>query len=62
MDIPSIVETAKQNGVQAIHPGYGFLSENVNFAQAIEKAGLTFVGPTVQQLKVVAPNGFSVVV
>ena len=62
LDIPSIVETAKQNGVQAIHPGYGFLSENVNFAQAIEKAGLTFVGPTVQQLKVVAPNGFSVVV
>lgn len=52
LDIPSIVEVAQKNGVQAIHPGYGFLSENVKFAQAVTDAGLTFVGPSVEQLKV----------
>lgn len=51
LDIPSIVEVAKENGVEAIHPGYGFLSENVHFAKAIQDAGLTFIGPTVEQLK-----------
>jgi pyruvate carboxylase len=45
LDIPSIVETARSNGVDAIHPGYGFLSENPEFARAIEQAGMTFVGP-----------------
>ena len=53
LDIPSIVNAAKQNHVEAIHPGYGFLSENVRFAQAVEGAGLTFVGPTVEQLQVI---------
>jgi pyruvate carboxylase len=52
LDIPSIVEVAKQNDVEAIHPGYGFLSENVRFAQAVTDAGITFIGPTVEQLKV----------
>jgi 3-methylcrotonyl-CoA carboxylase alpha subunit len=40
-----ILETAKNCGAEAIHPGYGFLSENADFAEACEKAGLVFIGP-----------------
>ena len=45
LDIESIVTIAKEKGVDAIHPGYGFLSENANFARACARAGITFVGP-----------------
>jgi len=40
-----ILEAAKQTGADAIHPGYGFLSENADFARACQKAGIIFVGP-----------------
>jgi pyruvate carboxylase len=45
LDIEGIVSVAKEKGVEAIHPGYGFLSENPAFARACAKAGITFVGP-----------------
>ena len=46
LDINGIVELAREKGVDAIHPGYGFLSENQNLSRACEKAGIIFVGPT----------------
>ncbi|KAK5656362.1 hypothetical protein OQA88_4742 [Cercophora sp. LCS_1] len=45
LDGPRIVELAKKHGIQALHPGYGFLSENPAFAEACEDAGIVFVGP-----------------
>ena len=51
LDIPSIIALAKEKGVDFIHPGYGFLSENAAFAQACEEAGIIFVGPRVDLLK-----------
>ena len=47
-----IIEAAKQSGAQAIHPGYGFLSENAAFAKLVEDAGLIFVGPPVNAIDV----------
>jgi pyruvate carboxylase len=46
LDIEGIIKVAKANGVQAIHPGYGFLSENVNFARRCREEGIIFIGPT----------------
>jgi acetyl-CoA carboxylase biotin carboxylase subunit len=46
-----ILEVAKQAGADAVHPGYGFLSENTTFAKACEEAGITFIGPTVANIE-----------
>jgi acetyl-CoA carboxylase biotin carboxylase subunit len=48
LHIPTILDVAKRSGAQAIHPGYGFLSENANFAEACQAEGLIFVGPPPQ--------------
>jgi len=45
LDIPSIISLALRHNVDAIHPGYGFLSENANLARACENAGIKFIGP-----------------
>ena len=50
LDIPRIIELAKKHGADAIHPGYGFLSENADFARACEAAGIKFIGPSSQVL------------
>ena len=47
-----IIEAAKTTGAQAIHPGYGFLSENARFAEAVDKAGLIFIGPPPKAIEV----------
>lgn len=50
LDIPAIIGLAKRRGADAIHPGYGFLSENADFAQACEDAGIKFIGPNAKVL------------
>ncbi|KAG8034830.1 hypothetical protein G9C98_007906 [Cotesia typhae] len=53
LNIPEIIKVAQENGVDAIHPGYGFLSERSDFAQAVVDAGIRFIGPSprvVQQM------------
>ena len=53
LDVAQVVAAAKKAGAQAIHPGYGFLSEQARFSQAVEDAGLTFIGPRADTLEAV---------
>jgi 3-methylcrotonyl-CoA carboxylase alpha subunit len=51
LKVEAILEVARKSGAQAIHPGYGFLSENEDFAEACEKAGLVFIGPPASAIR-----------
>src|SRR4051812_26814697 len=51
LDIAAIVDAAQQSGCDAVHPGYGFLSENPDFARAVTAAGMTFIGPAAETLE-----------
>jgi len=51
LDMPQLVALARERGCDAVHPGYGFLSERADFAQACADAGLVFIGPTAEQLR-----------
>ena len=51
LNIQKILDVARRSGAQAIHPGYGFLSENAGFARACERAGVKFVGPTASAME-----------
>ncbi len=49
--VERIVEAAKRTGAQAVHPGYDFLSENEDFANACEQVGIVFIGPPVDAIR-----------
>lgn len=51
LSIPAIISAAEVTGAQAIHPGYGFLAENADFAEAVEKSGFAFIGPRAESIR-----------
>src|SRR5437868_11530093 len=51
LNVPAIISAAEVTDAQAIHPGYGFLSENADFAERVEKSGFVFIGPTPDSIR-----------
>ncbi len=52
LSVPAIIAACEVTGAEAIHPGYGFLSENAGFVQVVEDHGLTFIGPTAEHIRI----------
>ena len=59
LNIPAILSAAHRTGADAVHPGYGFLSENPDFARACTSAGLTFIGPSVEAIELMGSKRLS---
>ncbi|MEM7360231.1 MAG: acetyl-CoA carboxylase biotin carboxylase subunit [Pseudomonadota bacterium] len=59
LDMEKILSAAARTGAQAIHPGYGFLSENAEFAQACDKAGIVFIGPSAESIELMGNKAAS---
>ena len=57
LDISAIILAAKEMGCDALHPGYGFLSERADFAEHCEASGITFIGPSIDHLKLFGDKG-----
>ena len=51
LNIPAIISAAEVTDAEAIHPGYGFLSENADFAERVERSGFTFIGPRAESIR-----------
>ena len=52
LNIPRLLAACEITGADAIHPGYGFLSENARFAEILEEHGITFIGPTAEHIRI----------
>jgi len=59
LNIPSIIAAAEVTNADAIHPGYGFLSENASFADICETSGITFIGPTAEMISAMGDKAFA---
>jgi acetyl-CoA carboxylase biotin carboxylase subunit len=52
LNVPAIISAMEISNAQAVHPGYGFLAENADFAEQVEKSGFTFIGPTAEVIRI----------
>ncbi|MFX7283854.1 biotin carboxylase N-terminal domain-containing protein, partial [Acinetobacter baumannii] len=52
LNMPAIISAAEVTDAEAIHPGYGFLTENADFAERVEKSGFQFIGPTPESIRI----------